>query len=337
MSYTTSEILNLIDKIAESYKPIYDLIIEGGSSYIAIRDAEAQVLGYDTYDKEYPLLYGIHQSVLKLGADQVPIIYRDSLTAISSAVSGLNSWLNTNDVRISLLENSMFKANSIIIDPTNVYPDGGQTMFTLEGNVLDPPSDVIASAGSSSGNFSDGTYYIVVTAINDCGETIGSTEVSVTLSGGTSTQSIDVTWDAVAGATGYKIYEGSTSGNEEYSGTSTTNSYTILDPATGSNPPTVNTAHNTTDGIEIDTTITGAAKAQYIVNSQGSSDLKLKIYEVLEDGTTTTEDITITANSASGSTFDLVNEVADITKIEIYPDTPGTATDSGIINTVADR
>ena len=65
--------------------------------------------------------------------------------------------------------------------------------------------------------------------------------------------------------------------------------------------------------------------------------MKLKIYEVLEDGTTTTEDITITANSASGSTFDLVNEVADITKIEIYPDTPGTATDSGIIDTVADR
>jgi len=278
MSYTTSEILNLIDKIAESYSPIYDLVKTGGTTYTAINAAEAQVLGYDTYDKEYPLLYGVHQSVLKLGSNKVPTLYRDSLTAINSAVSGLNSWLNTNEVRISILENLMFSANSIIIDATNVYPDGDQTMFTLEGNVLDPPINVNAIAGSSSGGFSDGTYYVTVTAINDCGETLESTEVSVSLSAGTNTQSIDVTWDAVTGATGYKIYEDATSGTEKYNGTATTNSYTILNPATGDVPPTVSTAHTTLDGIEIDTTSSGAAIAKYEVSSQGSSDTRLKIH-----------------------------------------------------------
>ena len=56
-------------------------------------------------------------------------------------------------------------------------------------------------------------YFYVVTALNNAGETIKSNEQTVT-TGATATNSITVSWAAITGATGYKVYRGTATGVE---------------------------------------------------------------------------------------------------------------------------
>ncbi|HEX5499089.1 MAG TPA: hypothetical protein VFX03_07680, partial [Thermomicrobiales bacterium] len=58
-----------------------------------------------------------------------------------------------------------------------------------------------------------GTYNYVVTAINATGETTSSNELLQLISPG-GNQTINLSWAAVPGASGYKIYRGGASGGE---------------------------------------------------------------------------------------------------------------------------
>jgi len=73
------------------------------------------------------------------------------------------------------------------------------------------PAPVNGTHTSGAGTLIAGTYYYRVSAINENGETLVSTETSFTLGapGG-----INVNWNKVAGATGYKIY-GRTTGAQQ--------------------------------------------------------------------------------------------------------------------------
>jgi len=74
---------------------------------------------------------------------------------------------------------------------------------------LSPPSNLSVATSSSSGSCATGTtYYYRVTAINPNGETLGCTEVSTSTGDATA---LDVSWSAVAGATGYKVYRATSS------------------------------------------------------------------------------------------------------------------------------
>ena len=77
------------------------------------------------------------------------------------------------------------------------------------------PTGVTLTESAIGGVLLDATVYgYRVSAINATGETLASTTVSVTTApGATGTVSITVGWDAVAGATGYKVY-GRTAGGE---------------------------------------------------------------------------------------------------------------------------
>jgi hypothetical protein len=71
----------------------------------------------------------------------------------------------------------------------------------------------VSVAGSTTGGtFAAGTYFWVVTATNANGETGKSNEVNAQLTG--STGSATLTWNAVDGATGYKVYRGTSTTNE---------------------------------------------------------------------------------------------------------------------------
>jgi hypothetical protein len=72
------------------------------------------------------------------------------------------------------------------------------------------------------GTHAAGTYYYVVTALVGTGETTRSAEASATLSGA---GGVSVTWAAVAGATSYRVYEGTTAATE-------TQYYTVTAPLT---------------------------------------------------------------------------------------------------------
>src|SRR6476659_3132271 len=80
---------------------------------------------------------------------------------------------------------------------------GGLLGVALE--VLPPPVQAALSTSASGGTITAGTYRYVLTAINTFGETIASNEQTIVTTGSTST--VTVTWTAVTGATGYKLYK----------------------------------------------------------------------------------------------------------------------------------
>jgi hypothetical protein len=80
---------------------------------------------------------------------------------------------------------------------------GGYMGIALE--VLLPPVQSALATAASGGTITAGTYKYVVTAINGNGETNASNEQTIVTTGSTST--VTVTWAAVTGATGYKLYK----------------------------------------------------------------------------------------------------------------------------------
>lgn len=70
--------------------------------------------------------------------------------------------------------------------------------------LLAPVQSALATA-TTGGTITAGTYKYVVTAINANGETTASNEQTIVTTGSTST--VTVTWAAVTGATGYKLYK----------------------------------------------------------------------------------------------------------------------------------
>lgn len=96
---------------------------------------------------------------------------------------------------------------------------------------IDAPANLSASlvaSGLTSGIY---TYYGQVTALNDVGETVGSTEASITVnkvrdSWVAGTDKIVWYWDAVANATRYQIYISDQSGYENLLGDSDVTSFT---------------------------------------------------------------------------------------------------------------
>lgn len=114
---------------------------------------------------------------------------------------------------------------------------------TLSGNSLAAPT-ITADAPASGGTFTAGTYYWRVTATNSRGETITSNEVSATL---TANQKVTLSWAAISGATGYKVYRGTAPGAENILVTTITGGSTVSYADTGTagtavTPPQVSTA-----------------------------------------------------------------------------------------------
>lgn len=96
------------------------------------------------------------------------------------------------------------------------YTAGSSTAVTIDGkfsgNVgLPAPSTLAATPNVGGGTFGAGTYYWKISATNTAGETLPSSEVTAAVAAsGTCT----LTWTAVPGATGYRVYRATSSGGE---------------------------------------------------------------------------------------------------------------------------
>lgn len=95
--------------------------------------------------------------------------------------------------------------------------------FTLDITSFSAPANPAASQGASgSGDLDDGTYYIVITALdaeyfqNFTVTSPPSEEISVVCSQGNGNNSIDVSWDAVTDAVAYNVHVSTVS--EDYAG-----------------------------------------------------------------------------------------------------------------------
>lgn len=80
---------------------------------------------------------------------------------------------------------------------------------------LAAPTPSISILGVSGGSFAAaGTYYYEVSALTAAGESTPSSQASTTV---TTVNTVPISWAAVPGATGYKIYRSTTSGGENTS------------------------------------------------------------------------------------------------------------------------
>jgi hypothetical protein len=123
------------------------------------------------------------------------------------------------------------------------YVSGDSKLVSQQDATLLNPTLTSATAAASGGSLADGAYFYKLTAVNARGETLASNERSATTSGGSG--SVALSWPAVSGATGYKVYRGSASGAETLLATvGAVTSYTDTGAATPglSTPPTANTA-----------------------------------------------------------------------------------------------
>lgn len=106
---------------------------------------------------------------------------------------------------------------------------------------LPPPTGLTATASATGGSLATGTYFYVVTALNATGETLPSAEVSVPVTGPTG--SVALASSAVPGATGYRVYRGTSSGGQNVHYASDDTSFTDTGaPGAAGSPPSVGTA-----------------------------------------------------------------------------------------------
>jgi hypothetical protein len=129
--------------------------------------------------------------------------------------------------------------NCLILDSVPVWPCPAVTLAA--------PTSTAAGTATTGGTLTAGTYRAVITAVNSRGETIASTEQSRVTTGSTST--ITWNWNAVTGATAYKVYitaVGGATGTATYAATVTAPTVTYVQTAPrtagGAAPPTTNTA-----------------------------------------------------------------------------------------------
>lgn len=82
---------------------------------------------------------------------------------------------------------------------------GAAGILGVAREVLAPPVQAALATATTGGTITAGTYKYILTAINANGETTQSNEQTIVTTGSTST--VTVTWGAVTGATGYKLYK----------------------------------------------------------------------------------------------------------------------------------
>jgi phage gp36-like protein len=86
---------------------------------------------------------------------------------------------------------------------------GTSQLRQLTNDTWGNAAPVVTATGKAGGSLS-GTFYYVVTALNQKGETIKSNEVTFT--SGSTNKTATIAWTAIATATSYKIYKSSVSG-----------------------------------------------------------------------------------------------------------------------------
>lgn len=83
---------------------------------------------------------------------------------------------------------------------------GAEAILSIYAADMATPVNATHTTATTGGSLTAATYYYRVSAINALGETLASTETSIVVPGGTSTNIVTVKWAAVTGATGYRVY-----------------------------------------------------------------------------------------------------------------------------------
>jgi hypothetical protein len=158
----------------------------------------------------------------------------------------------TNSTAAFQVQNSV--ATSLLnVDTTNSRVDVNNSYSALSV----PGTLTLVNTATTGGSLTGNTAYTYkVTALDSAGgETSASASNVITTAAGTNTNEITVSWTAIAGASGYRIYRtstGVTTGYYNVLGTNSSGTISFLDtgatePNTTSTPPVTNTAYTSTN------------------------------------------------------------------------------------------
>ena len=197
---------------------------------------------------------------------------------------------------------------------------GGSPTFALPNYIsLTPPTANTATivpstlsgvSSSTGGTFTAGTYYWKITAVTANGESTAGNEITATLTGSTSSDAL--TWTQVTGATGYKVYRGTTSGGQNILvttiGSGSTVTYTDTGTAgTSATAPVVNNASLAAPtGLAVTGSTTGgtltAATDYWVITAVNANGESTKSNEVSATLTGTTASASLTWTAVTGAT-----------------------------------
>jgi hypothetical protein len=195
----------------------------------------------------------------------------DGTTELIAVANG-KAWKSTNGGTWTEITGATFTAGTPCYffqmggyDSNNTYynylyiANGTDVLARYDGSVLTTYTSLSAPANLAgnrvASGLSSGTYtmYGQITALNEVGETVGSTEASVSINKprtqwvAATDKGITWTWDAVVGATRYQLYISDTAGYEEYLTSIPEGTLTFTDDGTlDTNPYVVVPSDNTT-------------------------------------------------------------------------------------------
>ncbi|QDH48199.1 major tail protein [Arthrobacter phage MamaPearl] len=121
---------------------------------------------------------------------------------------------------------------------------------------LNAPVLTKGATATTGGTLPAGQTYWRITAINANGETLGSNEITSLLTGTTSTQVM--TWAAIPGATGYRVYRGTFSGGQDRLVTTLGAVTTYTDTGAAGSAGSVPSANTTGNGLMHKVQLNGA-------------------------------------------------------------------------------
>lgn len=174
----------------------------------------------------------VHTQLLKIAADgtaaddgTVGLLFAATAASGAIAKSGAQTWAG--------------RINFVGFDAATSPKTATFYRFTSGPNTAGIPAPVqsASSTATTGGTLAAATYYYVITGTTAAGETLSSNEISQVTTGATST--VTVNWTAVTGATGYRIYRGTSAGGESvYYAVGAVATYVDTNAAsTGGTPP----------------------------------------------------------------------------------------------------
>lgn len=118
-----------------------------------------------------------------------------------------NSYTNAGARLVSIINNGVQEG---YFDNNAFWNGGVNAMGGLVSSVLAAPVNATHTTATTGGTLAAGTYYYRIAATVNGYLTLGSTETSIVVPAGTSTNTVTVKWGKVIGASGYKVYGRST-------------------------------------------------------------------------------------------------------------------------------
>ena len=154
--------------------------------------------GYTNQTGDNNIFIGYYTARYLTAGSQNSIIGSNVTFLRDDAFNAVNAWNNTLSNNVILADGSG-NVRMQIDSSGNTKHKGNSVGLLLEQTALSLP--VVHAIG---GTLAADTYYYYITALNDTGETHTSPHQPATTTGATS--SVDLVWNAVKGATSYRIY-----------------------------------------------------------------------------------------------------------------------------------